>query len=278
MIEQKNNKPTVMVYGKSLVVQRPQWFLMQFNLVSNGGSVDESLDDMRAKCLRARERLESAKAAEIEIDSPVLGNGDEPNPLSAAYAGSIAARRSGASSPSVGSNSVFVRVKAKWPLHRASDEDATRFCHQLIKSLSDLGQAPAVEIPPVNLSTDFAQQQIEAIKAKSLPRPHDNRNPSFYFVSRLEQPEFQQAFADAAANGRAQAEMVAKASGHTLGELSSVSVLNQPWEFASRRQHVHQQIDGKDWPDEDATEPEVISQSGKKTRFVVTLMMTFNLA
>jgi hypothetical protein len=222
MIDPTHPRRTVTTFGSAAVRLRPALLIMLARVRAAEATLELGLAEVKQRCADAIQRLKRLGATWVEAGEPHEDDLANPDPMARMQAAARQAARQlrPGDAPLPKRHGVNVMLTATWDIaERSADEvllliDRLRFDAAADADLPD---------PPVKQSPrSEPEEQLQAIMAQVTEPPPEDRSPKFLYVARPTEQQLAQAAAEACEVARQRAGHIALASGHRLGELTSL--------------------------------------------------------
>lgn len=221
---------TVSGYGTVVIEKTPAVMRMQIDLLSKASSLKEALAGLKDRIEASRAQLAAfgVDKASIKLGEPRLSasKSDRQQQMEALLAermrslnGGSAQKKTSATTPVT----VSVQLTAEWKLKAKTIEELLLTTQPLQNKIKDAdlgGLKAASQLSPEEQEIMEEMGEMSMYGNDGEAKPGE---PVFSYASPISQEEEDKALGEAFQKARSQAARLAKAAGHELGKLSSIS-------------------------------------------------------
>lgn len=217
--------PTVtrlMCSGSVTLRQRPTRLVMRLVLHAAEATLELGLANLRKRCAAASQWLKRLDADAVEMGEPHFAGQAESEPAKQMRAATAMAltRRTGKAATAERRREVNVVATATWPIADKSSEETLVLMDRLQFELAhDAGTSDVAEEPPEWFEPE---EQMQAMLARMTEPPPVDRAPQFLFIATVSEKQLAQAYAEAFAMARQQAEQLTQAMNMRAYRLASI--------------------------------------------------------
>ena len=211
---------TVSTSASATVRLRPALVIMLARVRAAEATLELGLAEVKQRCADVSRRLTRLGATRVEAGEPYEDDLADPDPMARMQAAALARRRWPADTPLPKRHGVNVTLTATWDISERSAEEVLLLIDQLrFDAAADIDPPdPPAELP----SSSGPEEQMRALMAQMTELPPDDRSPKFLYIVRPTEEQLARVAAEACGLARREAERLALASGHRLGELNSI--------------------------------------------------------
>ena len=279
-------RPVVSVSGTAVVRRRPSLLMMLRSVEATAPTLELALSRLRLKSEAAVQLLQRLDAQNIEFGEPRFPEQQESGPLSmarrrvAAVKAAAGARgaKNKTNGPGNSHKQVQATVSAVWPIEDMTSEEVLILVDRLQFETADQSEeADQPELPESDgWESGLAQQAREMFSG--LVDVPEQGGSQFLFVSRLPEDLRKEAVANAVADGRKKAELIAEAAGRQIGDIETIYTNGiVPHEMQIKRYSQSTNMPLLAETSFGSVKDEIILESPRAADFNISLTLSFHL-